>query len=264
MIVLFTDLGLVDPYVGQLHAVFAREAPSVPVIDLFHSVPPFNIRAGAYLLPAYTRDFPANTVFVCVVDPGVGGERHPVMLRADKRWYVGPDNGLFEIVKRRASEYQCHLICWRPAQMSASFHGRDLFAPVAAMLSRAEMPDAEAVSHFPERRSSESLLARGELPEAETMELTAPAGAPWLDDLAEIIYIDHYGNAITGIRAQSVSKNREIQAGGEVLEYARVFSEVPPGRAFWYENSNGLVEIAINGASAAARIGLKPGDPVKL
>lgn len=264
MIVLFTDFGLADPYVGQLHAVFAREAPGVPVIDLFHSVPCFSIRAGAYLLPAYARDFPPGTVFVCVVDPGVGGARRPVMLQADKCWYVGPDNGLFEMVKRRACEYQCYLIRWRPAQMSASFHGRDLFAPVAAMLACAEMPDAETVSHFPERRSTESLLTRGELPEAEPVELTLPPGAPWPDDLAEIIYIDHYGNAITGLRASSASRTREIRAGGEVLEYARVFSDVPPSRAFWYENANGLVEIAVHGGSAAACLGLKPGDPVTL
>lgn len=264
MIVLFTDFGLADPYVGQLHAVFACEAPGVPVIDLFHSVPDFNIRAAAYLLPAYTRGFPPDTVFVCVVDPGVGGARRPVMLQADKRWYVGPDNGLFEIVKRRATEYECHVIRWRPPRISASFHGRDLFAPVAALLARGEIPDAESVSHFPERRSTESMLVRGEITDAEFAELSAPADTPWPEDLAEIIHIDHYGNAVTGLRAMSVSANHTIRVGGEVLKYARVFSDVPSGTAFWYENANGLVEIAVNGGSAAARLGLKPGDPLTL
>ncbi|MDH3514345.1 MAG: SAM-dependent chlorinase/fluorinase [Gammaproteobacteria bacterium] len=240
MIALFTDFGLTDPYVGQMHAVLAREAPGVPVVDLFHSVPSFNIRAGAYLLPAYSRDFPPETVFVCVVDPGVGGVRRPVMINADSRWYVGPDNGLFEMVRRRAREHQCHVIRWRPAKMSASFHGRDLFAPVAARLARGEMPDAEPA------------------------ELAAPPDAPWPEDLPEIIHIDHYGNVITGLRAISVSTSREIRAGGEVIKYARVFSEVPPGEVFWYENANGLVEIAVHGGSAAVRIGCKPGDPVTL
>ena len=240
MIVLFTDFGLSDPYVGQMHTVFAREAPGVPVIDLFHSVPSFNIRSGAYLLSAYTRDFPSDTVFVGVVDPGVGGTRRPVMLRADNRWYVGPDNGLFEVVKHRAREHQCHVIRWRPPILSASFHGRDLFAPVAAR------------------------LVRGEVPEADPAKLTTPPGAPWPEDLAEIIHIDHYGNAITGLRAISVSTNQEIRAGGEVLIYARVFSEVPPGRAFWYENANGLVEIAVHGDSAAVRFGFNPGAPITL
>lgn len=240
MIVLFTDFGLNDPYVGQMHAVFAREAPGVPVIDLFHSVPAFNIRAGAYLLPAYARDFPPGTVFVCVVDPGVGSARRPVMFHADQRWYVGPDNGLFEMVRRRATEHECHEIRWRPSRLSASFHGRDLFAPVAAR------------------------LARGEIPDATPAELTALADISWPEDLAEIILIDHYGNGITGLRAVSVSTTLAVRAGGEVLKYARVFSEVPPGTAFWYENANGLVEIAVNGGSAAARLGLRPGDPLTL
>jgi hypothetical protein len=258
MIVLFTDFGLNDPYVGQMHAVFAREAPGVPVIDLFHSVPAFNIRAGAYLLPAYARDFPPGTVFVCVVDPGVGGARRPVMLQADQRWYVGPDNGLFEMVRRRATDHECRIIRWRPPQMSASFHGRDLFAPVAAQLARGEILDSEAVSHFPERRSTESLLVRGEIPDSEPVEIS------WPDDLAEIIHIDHYGNGITGLRAVSVPTTQAVRAGGEVLKYARVFSEMPPGAAFWYENANGLVEIAVNGGSVAARLGLRPGDPLTL
>ncbi len=264
MIVLFTDFGLTDPYVGQMHAVLAREAPGVPVVDLFHSVPDFNIRAGAYLLPAYAREFPSGTVFVCVVDPGVGGARRPVMLQADKRWYVGPDNGLFEMVMRRATEYEYRVIRWRPPRMSASFHGRDLFTPVAAKLARGEIPDSEPASYFPERRTTESLLARGEMSDAESSNLTVPPDAFWPEDLAEIIYIDHYGNGITGLRAASVSAAQAIRVGGEVLKYARVFSDVPPGTAFWYENANGLVEIAVNGGSAAARLSLRPGDPLTL
>lgn len=238
MIALFTDFGLTDPYVGQLHAVLAREAPGVPVIDLFHAVPAFNIRAAAYLLPAYVRDFPPGTVFVCIVDPGVGGARQPIMLRAGGCWYVGPDNGLFEMVKRRAGEHECRVIRWRPPRLSASFHGRDLFAPVAARLARGEMPDSEpsALSH--------------------------PEEAPWPDDLAEILYVDRYGNGITGLRAAAVRPEQGFRVGAEVVKYARVFSEAPPGAAFWYENANGLVEIAISRGSAAARLGLKPGDPI--
>jgi S-adenosylmethionine hydrolase len=180
------------------------------------------------------------------------------MIHADRRWYVGPDNGLFEMVRRRATEHECRIIRWRPPQMSASFHGRDLFAPVAARLARGEIPDSEAVRHFPERRSMESLLVRGEIPDSE------PAEISWPEDLAEIIHIDHYGNAITGLRAVSLSTTQTVRAGAEVLKYARVFSEVSPGTAFWYENANGLVEIAVNGGSAAAQLGLRPGDPLTL
>lgn len=238
MIALFTDFGCADPYVGQMHAVLAREAPGMPVIDLFHSVPNFNIRAGAYLLPAYVGEFPPETIFVCVVDPGVGSERRAIVLRADRRWYVGPDNGLFQVLARRASETECREIRWRPASLSASFHGRDLFAPVAAQ------------------------LARGEMPEAEPALLTIMPGQ-WPEDLAEIVYIDHYGNGVTGLRA-GMTQFQAVGVGGEVLKYARVFSDVPPGQAFWYENANGLVEIAVNGGSAAQRLDFRIGDSLTL
>src|SRR5687767_3519573 len=88
MIVLFTDFGVADPYVGQLHAALARAAPDVAVIDLLHTVPNFDVRAGAYLLSAYSHEFEPDTVFLAVVDPGVGGARAPVIVRADQRWYV--------------------------------------------------------------------------------------------------------------------------------------------------------------------------------
>lgn len=240
MIALFTDFGHTDPYVGQMHAVLARDAPGVPIIDLFHAVPDFNIRAGAYLLPAFAREFPPGTVFLCVVDPGVGSARRPIMLKADGRWYVGPDNGLFEMVKRRAGEYECRMIHWRPPQLSASFHGRDLFAPVAAQLARDKIPDSAPDT------------------------LTAPDGTPWPDDLAEILYVDHYGNGITGWRASMMRPKQTIHVGSEEVKYARMYSEVPLGAMFWYENANGLVEIAVNQGSAAERLGMKPGDPIML
>jgi S-adenosylmethionine hydrolase len=142
MIVLFTDYGLTDSYVGQLHAVIAQAAPGEAVIDLLHHVPNHDIRAGAYLLPAYAAEFPEETVFICVVDPGVGSRRAPVMLRAFGQWFVGPDNGLFQLLARRDVDHQAYIIDWRPERLSHSFHGRDLFAPVAAMLARGEFPQA--------------------------------------------------------------------------------------------------------------------------
>src|SRR5437667_3655074 len=126
MIVLYTDYGVGDPYVGQIHAALAREAPGVPIVDLLHTVPNFDIRAGAYLLPALAAEFPEGSIFVGVVDPGVGSDRAAVMARADRRWYVGPDNGLFHVVARRAYHLDVWTIEWKPERLSASFHGRDL------------------------------------------------------------------------------------------------------------------------------------------
>lgn len=237
MIALYTDFGIMDPYVGQMHAAIARVAPELRVIDLFHSVPCFDVRAGAYLLPAYASALPEGAVLIGVVDPGVGGARAAVMVRADGRWYVGPDNGLFHIVARRAHELECRVVRWRPPRLSESFHGRDLFAPVAAR------------------------LARGELPESEVASLTPPEG-DWPDDLAQVLYVDHYGNAVTGLRAGVLRREQHLLVHGRRLAYARVFADVPRGQAFWYENANGLVEIAAHSANAAQRLGLRPGDAV--
>ncbi len=238
MIALFTDFGPADPYVGQVHAVLAREAPGVPVIDLLHAVPAFDIRAGAYLLPAYAQEFPSGSVLVCVVDPGVGGARKALMLAADGRWYVGPDNGLLTLIARRARDVQCNEIQWRPAQLSTSFHGRDLFAPVAAM------------------------LARGTLPAHAPVTLDCAVTASWPDDLPRVLYIDHYGNAITGMRAAIVPQHMVLHLRGQALHFAPTFSAVPPGKPFWYVNANGLVEIAVNRGSAAAALQLQLGDEI--
>ena len=120
MIVLFTDFGLHGPYTGQMKAVLHQMAPSTPVIDLFSDAPIGNPKASAYLLASYAAWFSAGTVFLCVVDPGVGGMRPAIILEADSRWYVGPGNGLFELVQRRAQQAHSWDINWKPERLSAS------------------------------------------------------------------------------------------------------------------------------------------------
>jgi S-adenosylmethionine hydrolase len=240
MIVLFTDFGLAGPYTGQMKAVLHRLAPTVPAIDLFADAPLRNPRASAYLLAAYAAWFPPGTIFLAVVDPGVGGERAALIVEADGRRYVGPDNGLFEIVRRRARATRIFEITWRPADLSASFHGRDLFAPVAAMLARGEPPPGRPRKDSADRR------------------------ADWPDDLGEIVYVDHFGNALTGLRAAMLAPNAKLAAAGRVFERARTFGDRPPGAAFWYENSNGLAEIAVNQGRADRDLGLAIGSPVEI
>ena len=239
MIVLFTDFGVQGPYTGQMKAVLHQMAPGFPIIDLFADAPAGNPKASAYLLAAYAQWFAAGTTFLCVVDPGVGGTRPPLMLDADGRWYVGPGNGLFELVERRARTARSFDIDWRPQQLSASFHGRDLFAPVAAMLARGEPPPGQPREHA-DRRSD------------------------WPDDLAEVVYIDHFGNAMSGLRASMLPPDARLLAAGRVLERARTFSDRPTGAAFWYENSNGLAEIAVNRGRADRDLGLAIGSPVEI
>lgn len=238
MIVLFTDFGVDDPYVGQMRAAIRRSLPDVPVIDLLHRVPSYDIRAGAYLLDALQREFRPGDVFAGVVDPGVGSDRAPVMVRADDKWYVGPDNGLFGVVCRRARSVEAFRIDWAPEALSASFHGRDLFGPVAARLAAGEMPEC----------SRHSLLKVDS----------------WPDDLAEVIYIDHFGNALTGYRAGSLSDAAVVRVGDRRLEARRTFSSVRRGEPFWYANSLGLVEIAVREGNAAAVLDLKLGDGVRV
>ncbi len=247
MIVLFSDFGLNGPYLGQVKAVLHQEAPGIPVIDLFANAPAHDPRASAYLLAAFRAGFPKNTVFFAVVDPGVGGARKPGVLEADGRWYVGPDNGLFEIIIRRAkAEPRWWDICWRPERLSETFHGRDLFAPVAARLARGEAPAPDNKDNADFKDSPLDGLRRPD----------------WPDDLAEIIYIDDFGNAMTGVRAETVSGETELTVGGAAVRKARRFSDVPEGEAFFYENANGLLEISVNRGRADNLLKLSVGSQV--
>ena len=240
MIALCTDFGLAGPYTGQVKAVLHRIAPGVHVIDLFADLPAARPEPAAYLLAAYGPWFQAGTVLLAVVDPGVGGARAAVVVEADRRFYVGPDNGLFELVLRRAGDARASEIIWRPEQLSASFHGRDLFAPVAAQLAAGTLPSGllhgTSISRFPD----------------------------WPDELPQIVYVDGYGNAMTGLRASALPAQARLRAGAHDLMRARTFSDLPPGAAFWYENSNGLAEIAVNAGRADRTLGLSVGAPVAI
>jgi len=239
MIFLFDDFGWQGPYTGQMKTVLAQMAAGIPVIDLQHDAPAFRPQAAGCLLAALVPWLPASAVVLAVVDPGVGTARRPCMVQADGRWFVGPDNGLFSRVAMRAESASAWRIDWRPERLSASFHGRDLFAPVAAMLATGvEVP-----------RTPIDLWQSGE---------------PMAADLPEVIYIDGYGNVMTGWRAGSLNPEAVIRLGDERIRNARTFGEVPPGEAFWYANSLGLVEIAVNQDSAAERFGLAVGAPVSI
>lgn len=238
MFVLFTDFSLGDPYVGQMKAVLHGLAPGVPVVDGLHDMPDYDTRAGAHLLAALLPEYPAGSIVVAVVDPGVGGPRPAAAVRVDGRWLVGPDNGLLSVAAARGREVARHHVQWHPSRLSASFHGRDLFAPLAAMLATGTVPEG-------------GLSAISEL----AVEL-GPA------DLGEVIYVDHYGNALTGLRAASLGADTRLRAGGRLLSRARVFAEAQAGEPFWYENSIGLVEVAVPCGSAAQALGLVPGTVV--
>ena len=237
MIVLFTDYGLKGPYLGEVEAIIFRYAPQERVINLFADVPRQNPQAGAYLLAACTGRFPKGTIFFCVVDPGVGsGADKPVVIRIGEHRYVGPHNGLFDIVARDCEQVECWEITYHPEDTSISFHGRDIYAPVCAMLANQQPVPGRKLDWYPRYN--------------------------WPEDLYEIIYIDHFGNGMTGIRASQISENTIINVSNVEIKNATTFSSVKKGGVFWYENSNGLVEIAVNQGSAAEALNLDIGTRV--
>lgn len=240
MIFLFTDYGHRGPYVAQVTAVLRRAAPEVDVIAFISDAPAYHPRAAAYLLAAYAPEFPPGSVFLCVVDPGVGTDRGAGILRADGRWYVGPDNGLFELIIRRADRAQWWPLPTPEGPIPATFHGRDWFAGAAAGLARRGAPPGRLRSAAPARRPD------------------------WPDDLSEIIYIDGFGNAMSGVRAHGIDRRTQVIVDQHQLGWARTFGEVPPGAPFWYENANGLLEIAVNQGSAARLLALAEGAPIRL
>ncbi len=238
MIVLSTDFGIEGPYIGQVKAALYQQVPDCKVIDLFSDLPPYQPQASAALIAAYSRGFPAGSVFLCVIDPGVGmPERRGIVLKSNDCWFVGPDNGLFDLVMKHDPLSQCWTITWRPQALSNSFHGRDLFAPIAAELASDLFPTEKLVSS--EKRA----------------ELAAVT-----DDYPYVAYIDRFGNIITGVRAESLSTEVVIALAGHKVSYARTFGEVAAGVVFWYKNSNGLVEIALNCGAADQALNVSVGD----
>ncbi len=239
-IAIFTDFGSSGPYVGQMKAVLYGAKVKQPVYDLVGDAPQFDPKASAYLLASLLAFFPVSTVVIAVVDPGVGGDRLPLLVEVDSHYLVGPDNGLFSQVIAQAKQGVVTKIDWLPSRLSTTFHGRDLFAPVAAMVA------------------NQQLVPRS------ILERSGMVGNDWPDDLAEVIYIDHYGNAICGVRVAQLQMGVSISLSGQVLSRGDTFSQMPKGQPFWYQNSMGLLEVAVNQARADQVLGLEVGTKLLL
>ncbi len=237
-IVLATDYGVTGSYVGQVKAAIHRVASDIKIIDLVHDLPTFNPKASAYLLASYLDSIPRDSIIVAVVDPGVGTEREPIMIQAGELTLIGPNNGLLSQAAQKNTGFELCEIILEKSPSSKTFHGRDIFAPTAAKLA--------ANSNF-------------KLAPMPTEKLV---GLVWSDALFEIIYIDHYGNAVTGITSEQITTNHVITINDNKIVYAETFGSVKPGQCFWYYNSNKLVEIAVREASAAEVIQLTIGTKI--
>ena len=238
MIALFTDFSITDPYLGLMKIAIYQDAPNCRIVDICHDMPAFNPNASGRLLQALVRDLPDGLIILAVIDPGVGTERHPLWLEADGKHFIGPDNGLFARIINQAANVEAHVLEFDSTKVSASFHGRDVFAPAAAQIEAGKSPASYSIDH-------EKLV-----------------GTTWPDELSEIIYIDNYGNAMTGITGENVTSDKCFVVNEIKIHYARTFDDKIKGRPFWYKNSIGLVEFAQYNQSASELKEIKLGDKV--
>lgn len=247
LITLTTDFGLEDTYVGQLKAALWQVAPHSRILDLSHGVAPGAIAQGAYLLASALPYLPAGAVHLAVVDPGVGGKRQALAARSARGWYVGPDNGLFTLAWE--IDPWLEVVALDPHKMglervSATFQGRDLFAPAAAR------------------------LAAGAKLEALGTPAQTPLALEWLRwapgaqrGLVQIFHIDRFGNLILSLPQYLAPPNcQSLYFLGEELPLVATFCQVEPGQPLAYWGSGGYLEIGLRDASAAAHWALRLGQ----
>ncbi|MEW5767191.1 MAG: SAM-dependent chlorinase/fluorinase [bacterium] len=249
IIALLTDFGLKDYYVGAMKGVISSINPNAQLIDISHESPPQDVRAAAYILKCAYTYFPAGTIFLVVVDPGVGGERKGIILKTAKYFFVAPDNGVLGLV--HDPDRIIHLTnqsYWLPSP-SQVFHGRDIFAPVAAHLSKG-VPLKEFGVEIKELTRLPSLRP--------TVRKDALLG--------EVIYIDHFGNLITNIERKDLeSKEVVIEIKGQRLSGIKEFySQVEAGQWLALWGSSDHLEISVNGGDASAALGIEWGEKVRV
>lgn len=255
LITLTTDFGLKDPFVGVMKGVIAQINPSATVVDLTHGIPPQDVLAAAMILREATKYFPRGTIHVAVVDPGVGSTRRAVLLQSNEAYFVGPDNGIFSFVFEQCQAARIvHLSNsnYYLQPTSATFHGRDVFAPVAAYLSLGVAPELFGETLNDYVRISWPSIVRSD---------HSVAG--------EIVYIDGFGNLFSNIREQDLAGlNREraiITIGALTIRgLAPNYAAVEKGQPLALINSWGLVEIAANGDSAARLLHASIGGKIYL
>jgi len=252
-VALLTDFGAMDPYVGAMKGAILSACPEATLVDLAHEVPPHDVLAGALTLHAACRTFPAGTVFVAVVDPGVGSPRRGLALRAGPHLFVGPDNGLFSFVLREHPQARIHGLensrLFR-SPVSPVFHGRDVFGPVAGHLAQ-----GVGLGEVGPKVEDPVLL---EAPEPRKL-----ATGEWE---AAVLYVDRFGNLTTSLSERAVEGARavEVWVGGATIPWVGTYSEVRPGTPCALVGSSGRLEVAVREGSASARLGVGKGSPVRV
>jgi S-adenosyl-L-methionine hydrolase (adenosine-forming) len=248
IITLTSDFGLSDAYVATMKAVILRSCPQARLIDVTHNVPRRDILCGSITLERAVDGFPEGTVHLAVVDPGVGTERRIISARIKRQFIVCPDNGLITWSWRMHGGGEAWEIIWRPTKSSATFHGRDIMAPVAARL--ASGVELDEIAHS---ISDPVMLDLEPVREARSS--------------ARIIHIDHFGNATTNV---PLAVLREMPAvtvkvrNKTIGKLRRTYWDVPPGKPLALIGSSGLLEIAVRDGSAKEDLKVRVGDEVQL
>jgi len=253
IITLLTDFGTVDAYVAAMKGVILSLAPHSIIIDASHDIPPQDIRAGAWVLGQFWNSYPAGTIHVAVVDPGVGTDRDALLIEADGHWFLSPDNGLLSWVLKQAKQVRLRKLradVHRPGEVSSTFHGRDVFAYAAGLLA--------------------SGRAKPEDISDETKSVIMPSWAIVQVEadriVGEVVHIDRFGNLITNIQRKQVEeagwKSFLIQAGPSANIRLHKTYDAKSGNLIALWGSSGTLEIAVSGGSAAEKTGLLRGAAV--
>ena len=249
IITLTTDFGLADPFVGIMKGVMLGIAPNAQLVDITHEIRSYDILQAAFIVESSYRYFPDGTVHVVVVDPGVGSARRPIAVPADGHTFVGPDNGvLSNVLPADVSVYWIQNEKLFLSSVSQTFHGRDIFAPVAA--------------HLAQGIAIESVGPR------ITDFVTKAVPGPGPKDgklVGAVLRVDKYGNVITNLRRQHLGPGFAIRvAGRSITRFCSNFSEGRPGEFFAVEGSTGYIELALNQGSAAERLNVETGAEIEL
>jgi S-adenosylmethionine hydrolase len=248
-IALLSDFGTNDWFVASMKGAILSIDPRAVIVDINHDIPAGDIAAGAFNLLACHGSFPKGTVFVAVVDPGVGSSRAAVALKAGGYVFVGPDNGLFSMIidnyyksEARSLENTRYFL----EEISSTFHGRDIFAPVGAHLSR-------GVAFEKLGPKMKNIVRLSAMPAAQAVK-NAIHGS--------VIYIDRFGNAITNVSSSLARKAGRIRIKGHAIPLCGCYGDVKPGKPLAVIGSCGFVEISVNRGNAARNMRLKTGDKV--
>ncbi len=251
-IALLTDFGTKDYFVGAMKGVILQINENAKIIDITHEIEPQNIRSANFILRACYRSFPRKTIFVAVVDPGVGSNRRAILVVAEDYFFIAPDNGLLSFIFNEAGNLRVFEISntdYFNHPVSKTFHGRDVFAPCAAHLSRAVSPEnfGNEISDYNEFKENK------------------PQRLSENTVVAEIIYADHFGNLITNLTRSDLPEKFYLEFKNQKIEKIQdFFAEAENEEVFMIFGSSGFLEIAVFQNSAKKILNAEIGDKIKV